>query len=577
MTNLNKIKNKNIATKIKTWLEGPYDEKTKQEINDLIKKNKIEDLTNAFYTDCSFGTGGMRELMGVGTNRMNIYTVGFITQGLSNYLKKKKYKKPKVVICYDDRHNSDKFAKEAAIILSANNIQPLLFKAPRPTPLASYICRDKKASAAIMITASHNAANYNGYKVYWSDGAQVLPPHDLGIVDEIQKIKSPTQVKKTKLLKIQYLDTKADDKFIKKIHSVSKNASMTKKQGSKLSIIYTNLHGVGITLMPQALKSWGFTNITYVDKQKPLDPNFTYAKHPNPEEKKSLMLGINLLKKTKKDILIATDADSDRMSAVINHKNKQIILSGNQIAVIMLYYLSLFKSKTKKKLFCVKTIVTTSLIDKIAKEFNIESFSLLTGFKYIAEKIAEMKDAKFILGAEESYGYLATSDIRDKDGISSACLLSEIALYNKLKKKTLFDFLLEIYEKFGVYRDEAMSITFPEGAKSKKMIKEKLLKIEKSPPLKINNLKVIRIDDYKKSISKDMITKKEKKLTLPKSNVLTFHLADKTKITIRPSGTEPKIKIYIETCEEKINKIEDAIKICDRKQKKILQEIKELF
>jgi phosphomannomutase len=576
MQDLSVIKDEKIRKKISSWLDGNYDEKTKEEIRYLLDNNPQE-LINAFYKDLDFGTGGMRGIMGAGTNRLNIYTIRSATQALANYLKSQKKEKAKIVIGYDTRTNSYKFAQEAAMVLAANQMTVFLFKETRPVPLISFTCRYKKANAAIMITASHNPSEYNGYKVYWEDGAQVLPPHDIGIINEVNKIDDPTKIKTTALSNplIEYLDEEMDVEYIKKARSLSLFPEYNKEKGKELSVIYTNLHGAGITLLPKTFLDWGFSNISFVEKQKSLDGNFPFAKKPNPEEKESLQLGMDLLKDKKADILIATDPDADRMAAVIMAKEKPLILTGNQIAVILLYHICESLSQQEKlneNAGFIKSIVTTLLFDKIVNSYNKSCFSVLTGFKYIGQLINSWDTSTngyhFLFGAEESYGYLANTFVRDKDAISSACLLAEATLKAKKQKKTLYDELLTIYKKFGVYRENLSAISFSEGTEGMEKMKKIMELLRKTPPKTISNCEVVKIDDYLLKQSVDIKSEKISKLLLPKSNVLIFHLSDDSRLIIRPSGTEPKIKIYSGVSNNNPSEnIEEDIALCDERLK----------
>ncbi len=581
MVDLSLIENETAKIKISSWLDGPYDEKTKKEILSLLKKDP-HFLNNAFSQDLCFGTGGMRGIMGVGTNRMNIYTIRFATQGLANYLKKCYPNKDlSVVIGYDTRNNSKLFANEAAKVLAGNNIKVFIFDETRPTPLISFACRHKKCSAAIMITASHNPPEYNGYKAYWNDGGQVIPPHDKGIISEVEKIKSPLQVKLVDKLQhplITFIKDEVDNAYFEKLSSLN-----PKDDKKELKIIYSNLHGTGITLLPQALKNWGFSNVHLVKKQSSLDGNFPYAHSPNPEEKETLKLGIDQLLKENADIFIATDPDADRVAIVVNHNKKAIILTGNQLAVILLHYLCKTlheNNKLKKNAACIKSIVTTPLFDKIAEKFSVKPFQVLTGFKYISELIRKWEDNSYsyILGAEESYGYLAETFVRDKDAISSSCLFANAAEIAKKQNITLYDMLLDIFREFGIYIEQLHSIHFSDGIKGMDKMKKVMNDLRNSPIIEIGNCQVTSIDDYLTSTHINLEDNAKTTITLPKSDVLAFHLSDNSSLIIRPSGTEPKIKIYISVSNTNpFENIEEGIDLSKERVKALLNSFLEII
>ena len=571
-----------VKKNILSWLNGPYDEKTKEEIKYLLQTNP-KALINAFFKPLSFGTAGAREIMGVGTNRLNRYTIHTITQGLANYLKKeKKEKKEKssVIIGYDNRNNSRFFAEETAKVLAGNGFYVYLFQALRPTPLVSFGCRYKHCAAAVMITASHNTPEYNGYKVYWSDGGQVIPPHDEGIMEEVKKITSNKQIKisEKKDPLISSILTSIDEAYLKRLNTLV-TYDKSKSFGKDLSIVYTNLHGTGITIVPKALKERGFTNLSFVEEQKVTSGDFPFAPHPNPEEREALSLGIEKMLRTNGDILIANDPDADRMAVVVNHKNTPYILTGNQLASLFVHHIcEMQKTTLPKNSAFIKSIVTTELFKVIVESFHMKSFDVLTGFKYIAEKIdlwEKNKDYKFIFGAEESYGYLFGDFVRDKDAISASCLIAEIALLSKKEEKTLLDVLYSLYKKYGIYREKIRSISFSEGKEGMEKMKNLMEQLRKKPPQAIANCSVAILEDYQTGLIYNLKEKKKKSLSLPKSNVLVFHLEDATKLTLRPSGTEPKIKIYGEVHEENFSSLEEGIKICDERLIALIDAIEE--
>jgi phosphoglucomutase/phosphomannomutase len=564
-----KIFDEKSKKNILNWLEGPYDESTKKEIKNLLEKDK-KLLKNAFYKKLEFGTGGARGIMGVGTNRLNKYTIRGVAKGLANYLKKSNLKNLSAIIGFDNRKNSKLFAEETAKVLSKNNIKVFLFKNLRPTPIVSFGLIEKKCSCGIMITASHNPPEYNGFKVCWEDGGQVLPPHDKGIIEEVDKIEDLANIEVENIENplIEIIDDEIDKIYLKKLSTINFNEKITKEKGNLLKIIYTNLHGTGITLIPNALKDWGFTNFSLVDKQKTIDENFTFAKIPNPEEKSALQLGIDLLIQKNADILLASDPDADRLGVVINENKNPLILTGNQIACILLEYILSNFPKIKKKRAVIKTIVTTPLFEKIAKEHNAKCFDVLTGFKYIAEKIKIFEEEnfyKFTFGAEESLGYLIEDFVRDKDSISASVYLATIFLLAKLKNKRFIDLLYDLYKKYGIYREKVFSFSFEPTKEGMEKREKIMLHLRKTNKKTFANQTVVSIQDYKTKLKKNFKTNEEKTLTLPRSDVLKYTFSDESTVVIRPSGTEPKIKIYLFVCEQNFKSIEDGIKLCDER------------
>lgn len=539
---------------VELWLDGSYDEETKRQIKTLLDENPKE-IIDAFYKNLTFGTGGMRGIMGVGTNRMNSYTIKAATQGLANYILRQPESEGKraVLIGFDSRHHSKEFAEEAAKVLAANGIEVFLFRDLRPTPLVSFGCRYKKCISAIMITASHNPPEYNGYKVYWKDGGQVLPPHDVGIVEEVGKITDLSQVKSLDSLEnplIHLIEEEVDDAYLEDIFTLQFYPNENKEDGAKLKIVYTSLHGTGITLAPRALRMWGFTSLAFVDKQIIPDGDFPTAKYPNPEFREALLEGIKVLQATNSDLLIATDPDADRMGVVVLHKGEEVILNGNQIACIMMEHIcEALSAQNKLSESCafVKSIVTSELFKKIAESNKAKSFDVLTGFKYIAEKIREWElsgEYQYIFGAEESYGYLLGSFARDKDAISAAALIAEIALKAKLENKTLVDLLNELYLKYGVYITKLISIEFEETKEGAEEMQASMKKLRETHLKELGGIPVVLIEDYLNSKSHNLETGEFKDLAQPKSDVLIYWLKDESKIMVRPSGTEPKVKIY---------------------------------
>lgn len=563
-----------IQRRVNYWLTGPFDEKTKEEVRLLQEKNP-QGLIDAFFSDLSFGTGGLRGIMGPGTTRMNVYTVRLATQGLANYLRKENQKgKLSVLIGFDSRHHSHEFAQEAARVLAGNGIHVYLLSELRPTPYISFACRFKRANAAIMITASHNPKEYNGYKVYWSDGAQVVAPHDVGIVQEADQLTDLSSVKLAELSDplIEIVSTDLDTEYLKAIAPLQHFPKENHAQGSSLKIVYTSLHGTGITIVPKALKEWGFSSIHLVDNQVTVDGEFPTVKFPNPEYKETLQLGIEHLEKTRSDIVLATDPDADRIGVVVHHQGKSVLINGNEMAAICVEYLCEILPKVGKmpaKGAFVTTIVTTELLKKIAEANHTVCFEVLTGFKYIGEKIHLWETFKngydFIFGAEESYGYLLGTHARDKDAIITSCLIAEIALYAKLQGHTLIDRLHRIYAKYGIFREKQVSLNFNPGKEGMEQMSHMMQTLRKNPPKEIGGQAVVCIEDYETGSRTFIDSKKTELLTLPQSDVLLFRLHDKTRLVIRPSGTEPKIKIYGGCSMETFSSIENGIAECDRR------------
>ncbi|MCX7697560.1 MAG: phospho-sugar mutase [Bacteroidales bacterium] len=540
----------NYLDKVQHWLNGPYDEETKTQIL-YLQNNKPEELKEAFSEELEFGTGGLRGIMGVGPNRMNKYTVGAATQGLANFLKKQYPNQSiAVAISYDSRNNSKFFAELAASILSANGIKVFMFNELRPTPELSFTVRYFYCKAGIMITASHNPPEYNGYKVYGEDGGQVVSPYDQMIINEVRAITSPDQINFTPDSSlIHILDNNFDTFYIQAIRKSILQPDVIKKK-SDLSIVYTPLHGTGYRLMEEALKDIGFTNVFVVPEQAVIDGNFPTVKYPNPEDPEAMQLAIEYAKQRNADLVIASDPDADRLGVGIKTSDgNYLLLNGNQIATILLYY-TLSTKKSKNELpphgMIIKTIVTTELIREIAKDFNVKMYDVLTGFKYIAEIIRKKEGEELFLGGcEESYGYLGNDMIRDKDGIMAGCMIAEVAAYCALQNKTLLDYLNDIYEKYGFYMEEQVSLT-KKGLQGKEEIKAMMEKLRQNPPQTIASKQVIKIKDFLTREEVDLPSKNIQTISLPKSNVLQYFLDDESKITVRPSGTEPKIKFYFE-------------------------------
>jgi len=566
--------------RIDTWLKGNFDKETKEEIIKL-QESDPKALTDAFYTDLAFGTGGLRGLMGVGSNRMNTYTVRRATLGLARYLKKSHQKHPmKVVIGYDSRHHSQDFAEETARVFAAQGIEVFLLSELRPTPFVSFACRQLKCNAAVMITASHNPAVYNGYKVYWSDGAQIVSPHDKGIIAEVLAIESYDSIPVSPLDSplIHMVDEKMDDAYIKAIHPLQQRPQENKAYGKDLRIVFSSLHGTGITLAPQALKDWGFSTLVFVEEQITPDGDFPTVSFPNPEYRETLSLGIKYLQNTASDLLLVTDPDADRLGVVVLHKGKPVILNGNETASICSNYLcSALKEsgKLSSKMAIITTIVSTELLPAICKKYNIHCEEVLTGFKYIGEKIHlwenEKNGMQFLFGAEESYGYLVGTHSRDKDAIVSCCLIAEIALHAKKQGRTLIDLLHEMYKEYGVYRETQYSIDFPPGKDGMDTMQQMMKKLRASPPKELLNAKTTIQEDYLLSQRTLANSSATEKITLPVSDVLLFRFDDGSKLVIRPSGTEPKLKIYAGVCVKEFSSVEEGIATADQKLQKLIQ------
>ena len=536
---------KNVQDRINSWLNGSYDEETKKEIKALLDAGNEKELIDAFYRDLEFGTGGLRGIMGVGTNRMNKYTVGVATQGLANYILKQGASNYKVAIGYDSRNNSDVFSKAAAEILSSNGISVYLYDDIHPISLLSYAVRNLGCIAGIVVTASHNPKEYNGYKVYWTDGAQVIPPHDKNIIDEVLKVK-PEEVKMGDASKITLIGKDIEDKYMNDLMGYLVNPDIIKKHHD-IKIVYTPIHGSGYKMVPMALRKAGFTNLTTLEGAQPPNGNFPTVESPNPENPEALQIAVNKAKEIGAELVMGTDPDCDRMGcALLTKDGSYMYLTGNQIGSIMAYYL-ITNKKNVQNPYIVKTIVTTELARAIADANNIKLYDVLTGFKWIADVIERTKDGTYLFGFEESFGYCINSNVRDKDGVSSCLMLAEVLAYCKDNNITLADYLESIYEKYGYFYEETISIT-KKGADGAKAIADLMTYYRNNLPKEISGVEVVSISDYEKKEVYDNSGKKISDITLPKSNVLQYILADKTKITIRPSGTEPKIKFYFEVC-----------------------------
>ncbi len=561
-----------VKTKAQKWLANNFDETTRNSVKNLIENDEKE-LIESFYQDLEFGTGGLRGIMGVGTNRMNIYTVGMATQGLCNYLKLQfPNQKIKVAVAYDSRNNSRLFAEATANIFSANRFKVFLFDALRPTPELSFAIRHLGCQSGVVITASHNPKQYNGYKAYWNDGGQIISPHDKNIIAEVQKITSIDEVNfKGNKNEIEIIGETIDKIYLEKIKALSLSPDIIEKN-KDLKIVYTPLHGSGVKLVPEILKKFGFNNVQFVAEQMISDGNFPTVVSPNPEVPAALSMAIAKANETNADLVLATDPDADRVGiAVRNHEGIFILLNGNQTAAILFNYLIskwAEKGKLKGNEYIVKTIVTTELLADIAKNYNVAYFDVLTGFKFIADTILQNEGKKqFICGGEESYGYLAGDFVRDKDAVMACALIAETAAVAKNSGKSLFDNLLDIYKEFGFYKEALVNVE-KYGKSGTEEIQKMMQDYRNNPPSIINLSKVVTIKDYQlqKEINLDADTQND--IHLPKSNVLQFILADGTKISVRPSGTEPKIKFYI-SVREKLETVGEYNKVNQMLDEKI--------
>ena len=540
---------KATADKVNQWLNGNYDSQTKKEIQDLIDNKSLTDLTDAFYRDLEFGTGGLRGIMGAGSNRVNKYTIGAATQGLANYLKNKyPNQEIKVAIAYDSRNNSDVLGKITADVFSANDIKVYFFKALRPTPELSFAVRTLGCKGGVVLTASHNPKEYNGYKAYGADGGQFVSPDDKLVMDEVSKITSVDEVKYTsKPENITYIGEEIDVDYLQKITSLSVSPEAIKRQ-KDLKIVFSPIHGTGITLVPKALEMFGFENVIIVEEQATPDGNFPTVVYPNPEEKEALTLALKKAKEVDADLVLATDPDADRVGiAVKNHKGEFELLNGNQTGSLLVNYMLEAWEKEGKftgNEYVIKTIVTSYLIDKIAASKNVTCYNTLTGFKFIGQIMTEKEGKEtFIVGGEESYGYLVGEFVRDKDAVVSAAFISEMTAFYKDQGSSLYEAMMDMYVKYGFYKEKLVSIT-KKGKAGAEEIKAMMERFRNNPPVSLGGLKVATLKDYGLQKETDLNTGKVTDLNFPKSDVLQFVTEDGCIISARPSGTEPKIKFY---------------------------------
>ena len=535
---------KNILDKATLWLSDTFDTETQQEIQQLISSNS-NDLTDRFYKDLEFGTGGMRGMMGAGTNRINKYTLGKATQGLSNYLKESyPNEEIKVAIAYDCRHNSDTFSRLVAEVLSANDIKVVVFEDLRPTPELSFAVNELNCHAGIVLTASHNPPEYNGYKVYWTDGGQIVPPQDKSIIDEVNSLDFSDINFNAKPALISEIGAEVDEAFWK---ASIKNGTFDVQGRDNLKIVFTSLHGTSVKLIPEVLKRAGYPQVHSIKEQEEPDGNFPTVKSPNPEEPEALEMAINLAEKIGADIVLGTDPDSDRIGIAVRDTSGKIkLLNGNQAMVVMTDFLIKQwkqQGRLNGKQFVGSTIVSTTMVNDIATSYGVETKIGLTGFKWIAKMIIDFPDQDFIGGGEESFGYMVGDFVRDKDAVTSALLACEIAAAAKAGGSSFYDTLLELYTKHSFYKERLVSFT-KKGMDGAEQIKQIMIDLRKNPLTHIDGSKVTFVNDYEASTEMNMSTGEEKIMELPKSNVLIYHTEDGTKVAARPSGTEPKIKFY---------------------------------
>ncbi len=534
--------------KINNWVNGNYDIATKEAIKNLQETNTLE-LEESFYRSLEFGTGGLRGIMGVGTNRMNKYTVGMATQGFANYLLKSfPNKEIKVAIGHDSRNNSRFFAETTANVFAANGIKVFLFESLRPTPELSFAIRTLGCQGGVVCTASHNPKEYNGYKAYWDDGGQLVPPHDKNVIHEVEAIQNVDDVKWTGgEANITILGKEMDDKYIQMVKDLSVYPEVITQQHD-LKIVYTPIHGSGIMLVPKVLEAFGFTNVNIVEEQSVPDGNFPTVAYPNPEESETMSIGLNKAKQIDADILLGTDPDADRVGiGVKNHKGEWVLMNGNQTLILAFAYLieaRKAKGIAKSNDMAISTIVSTEMARILSEKNDVQYYSVLTGFKWIASLILEKEQKEnYVIGGEESFGLMIGDKVRDKDSVSAVALLCEMAAYEKSKGRTLFDKLIDLYIQYGFYYENLISIT-KKGMNGQKEIAEMMQGYRNNPPKTINGSKVAQLLDYELSLGKNLITGETWKIELPKSNVLQFITEDGSKISARPSGTEPKIKFY---------------------------------
>ncbi len=571
---------KDIQKKIEDWLTPSFDERTRQEVQDLIDSNEETELTDSFYKDLEFGTGGLRGIMGVGSNRMNKYTIGKATQGLSNYLKKQfPDQEIKVAVSYDSRNNSQAFGQLVANVFAANGIKVHLFTSLRPTPMLSFAIRHFGCQSGVMLTASHNPKEYNGYKAYWNDGCQLTAPHDKNVIEEVNAIRSVDDIKfDGNTQNIIPVGEEIDQIYIdanKKL-SIHPEAVLAQKD---LKIVFSPIHGTGITIVPKMLAAWGFENVSVVSEQATPDGNFPTVIYPNPEEEDAMALAKKKGEEIDADLVLATDPDADRVGiAVKNNKGQFQLLNGNQIGSLLIYYVLSAKSDLKQlgsNPYIVKTIVTTNLEADIAEHFGVPCYETLTGFKYIGELMTKLGDsANYLAGGEESYGYLVGDLVRDKDAPNACAFLAEMTAYFKSKGKTVYEVLMDIYKEFGCYQEKLISLT-KKGKAGAEEIQAMMSGLRANLPTSLGGVQVKEIRDYQLSQTTDMRTGEETAIALPKSDVLQFITVDGDVISARPSGTEPKIKFYC-SVKEGLKDIADYADVQKALEKKVDRMMKDI-
>lgn len=564
-----------VQSKAQTWLNSNVvDDATKAEVNSLLTKQDSKELIDNFYKDLEFGTGGLRGVMGAGSNCMNQYTVGVATQGLANYLNKNfSGKSIKVAIAHDSRNNSRFFSEVAANVFSANGIEVYMFSELRPTPILSFAIRYLKCQSGVVVTASHNPKEYNGYKAYWVDGAQVVPPHDKNIITEVQAITSFEQVKfKGDPARIHTIGPEVENAYYEEVKKIIPNHEIIARHNT-IPLVYSSIHGAGITMVPECLRRIGFTNIQVVEAQAIPDGNFPTVKSPNPEEQSAMEMVIQKGKAVGATMVMATDPDTDRVGIGVRKADGEfILLNGNQAFSLMMYFI-MKNLKDKNNAYIAKTIVTTELVDRMAKQLGIACYNTLTGFKYIAELMGKLEGKKkFIAAGEESYGYMAGDFVRDKDAVSACAFFAAMAASATEEGKSMYDWLIDMYVEFAYYKESLLNVV-KKGQQGEQEIKALMEKFRNNPPAEINGSRVIRTLDYKILKEKDLVTGAEVTLDFPKSDVLQFILEDGSKVSVRPSGTEPKIKYYISvnTKLASRNDFESATEQLDKKIKGIEQ------
>ncbi|SMB98140.1 phosphoglucomutase/phosphomannomutase alpha/beta/alpha domain I [Hymenobacter roseosalivarius DSM 11622] len=569
-----------VQQKINTWLTGDYDAQTQADIQQLLDSNQEDALNDAFYRDLEFGTGGLRGVMGTGSNRMNRYTLGMATQGLCNYLLESfPAQEIKVAVAHDSRNNSPEFARIAGGIFSANGITVYLFEALRPTPELSYTIRHLGCQSGVVITASHNPKEYNGYKVYWNDGAQVVAPHDKNIIREVNEIQSVNAVKfQADESRIHLIGGQLDDAYLSEVQKLSINPEAIKRQHD-LKIVFTPIHGTGITLVPKALERFGFTNVSVVEAQATPDGNFPTVVSPNPEEKAAMQMALDQARQLDADLVIATDPDADRVGiAVKNTQGEWVLVNGNQTAALLTFYLLSARKNAGKMTeqdFIVYTIVTSEVLGDIAKAHGVKSYQTLTGFKYIAGLIRDLEGKEtYIGGGEESYGFMIGDFVRDKDAVSACAMIAEMAAVAKDNGRTLYEEMVQMYATYGLYREDLISLT-KKGQRGAEEIQEMMRDLRAQPPHTIAGSPVVELRDYQTGIVRNLQNGQETRTGLESSNVLQFLTEDGSKISARPSGTEPKIKFYFSVKQplDSVNEFEQGYEALGGKIARIIEDM----